>query len=562
MARYAIYARRSSPGEEDKNYSIEDQIRDSQHWNEPLGHTHIQTYVDPGGKSWTLNRPAFNQMMADAKAGLFDILVVGRYDRFSRNQDQQAVAIYQLETYGVKVMSATQPVPDGVLGTFMRNTYAFGAELELYNIRERTVGGRKARVRNGKILAAPHPLYGYVWADPHEPRGKSRYIPDPETAPVVQRIFSLIFSGMRLRAVSAQLERDGIPTPGQILYARGQLPKGRTCSNIWRLSTLGRILTNPAYMGKHSGWRHELRTIVLTDPLTGEQIERKRKIERATDDPDRVFFSNGACPPLVDEDLFLAVQEILKQHKRQAFEVKRGSEVPLLRGGLAICGYCGRTMQAIFVHSNNHYRYFCASYKDTKLARMQCAGGSFSLQAPYLDEEVWSWFLDAYEDAEVLRKQFEQWKVELERGKALEYDRLKSIEAAMRKAEVRKRNYMAAAGDAQDEELRADFTQLARNASQQAKELAQEYERLAAILAHQNEYKKRVESLIALGASALEQLRSASYEDKRIALHAFKVQVKVWQQERKPPFEITWGFDTLHERWMRERLLGKRDVPH
>ena len=319
MARYAIYARRSSPGEEDKNYSIEDQIRDSQRWNEPLGHTHIQTYVDPGGKSWTLNRPAFNQMMADAKAGLLDLLVVGRYDRFSRNQDQQAVAIYQLETYGVKVVSATQPVPDGVIGTFMRNTYAFNAELELYHIRERTIGGRKARIRNGKILAAPHPLYGYVWADPNEPRGKSRYIPDPETAPVVQRIYTLVFSGMKLRAVAALLEHDGIPTPGQVFQARGQLPKGKTCSSIWRLSTLNRILSDPAYIGKHSGWRRELRTVIVTDPLTGEQIERKRSVERPADDPDRVFLSETACPPLVDEELFLCVQEILKQNREQAY---------------------------------------------------------------------------------------------------------------------------------------------------------------------------------------------------------------------------------------------------
>ena len=131
----------------------------------------------------------------------------------------------------------------------------------------------------------------------------------------------------------------------------------------------------------------------------------------------------------------------------------------------------------------------------------------------------------------------------------------------MRKAEARKRNYLASAGDAQDEELRADFTQLARDAGQQAKELAQEYERLAAILAHQDAYKERVESLIALGASALERLRSASYEDKRIVLHAFKVQVKVWQKDHVPPFEITWGFDTLHERWVRDRLFGRHDVP-
>jgi DNA invertase Pin-like site-specific DNA recombinase len=59
---------------------------------------------------------------------------------FPRNQDQQAVAVYQLQRYGVKVISVTQPTPDGPIGTLIRNNYAFAAELELYHIRERTTG--------------------------------------------------------------------------------------------------------------------------------------------------------------------------------------------------------------------------------------------------------------------------------------------------------------------------------------------------------------------------------------------------------------------------------------
>jgi site-specific DNA recombinase len=177
MARLAIYLRRSTPGEEDKNYSLDEQLRDCVAWKGTYNHQQVKTYSDPGGKSWTLNRPGFNLLMQDAKDGLFDIVVVGRWDRFSRIQDQQTVAIYQLQKYGVTVTSATQPMPDGPLGTFVRNSYSFAAELELYNIRERTLGGKKARARDGKLTSAGYPLYGYVWADPHSPRGKSRFVP-------------------------------------------------------------------------------------------------------------------------------------------------------------------------------------------------------------------------------------------------------------------------------------------------------------------------------------------------------------------------------------------------
>src|SRR5258708_19606728 len=194
MARLAEYLRRSSPGEEDKNYSIENQHDDVVRWNAQLGHVLARSYTDPGGKSDTLNRPIFQQMMADAKAGLFDIVVVGRWDRFSRNQDQQAVAIYQLQQYGVNVVSATQPTPDGPIGTLIRNNYAFAAELELYNIRERTTGGRRKRVQKGLLPPMPYPRYGYLFAD----ETKGRYIPDPETEWVVRHIFDLALSGLTL----------------------------------------------------------------------------------------------------------------------------------------------------------------------------------------------------------------------------------------------------------------------------------------------------------------------------------------------------------------------------
>jgi len=117
---------------------------------------------------------------------------------------------------------------------------------------------------------------------------------------------------------------------------------------------------------------------------------------------------------------------------------------------------------------------------------------------------------------------------------------------------------MTSAGDAEDEEIRAEFTLLAKEAARQARELAREYKQLSTILTHHKAFQGKAESLVALGVSALDRLRSASYEDKRIALHAFKVQVKVWQKEHVPQFEISWGFDALHERWEQEVIQASR----
>ncbi len=104
-----MYLRRSSPGEDDKKYSLQDQQHDIEsRWGEYASHLLSSIYKDPGGKSYDLNRPVFQQLLSDARAKKFDIVVVARWDRFSRMQDQQSVAIYMLEKYGVRVVSATQ----------------------------------------------------------------------------------------------------------------------------------------------------------------------------------------------------------------------------------------------------------------------------------------------------------------------------------------------------------------------------------------------------------------------------------------------------------------------
>jgi hypothetical protein len=81
--------------------------------------------------------------MLDARARKFAIVVVGRWDRFSRIQARQAVAIYRLHQYGVKVIAATEPIPDGPVGTLVRINYAFAAERDLCALRERACGGKK-----------------------------------------------------------------------------------------------------------------------------------------------------------------------------------------------------------------------------------------------------------------------------------------------------------------------------------------------------------------------------------------------------------------------------------
>ena len=416
MARLAIYLRRSSPGEESKNYSLSNQQDDIEKWPEYPQHTLFKTYSDPGGKSYTLNRPVFLRLLADAKAGRFDLVVVGKWDRLSRMQDQQAVAIFQLQQYGVKVVATTEPIPDGPMGTLIRNNYAYASEQELHNIRTRTLSGRRKRVHSGKLPPKPYPLYGYLFAD-HAT--KERYIIDPETAPVVELIYRSLLDGMTMLRIARELDAAHIPTPRAVLAIRGQLPRNWMIIEKWSASTIHRILTHSAYCGRLVGWGIQTTTTERTHKVTGETEVKRVQIARQEDDPDRVVFDESVCPALVSVATWQAVQEQLARNKQQAPRRLRDPDAILLRNGFAICGICGRSLQGSWHKPSNSWRYTC---KKKHVSR----------SVADLDKAVWDWVLAQFSNPDVVRKKYLQWLAERDAGTGMERDQLSRSDDGVR----------------------------------------------------------------------------------------------------------------------------------
>jgi site-specific DNA recombinase len=543
MARVAIYMRVSSVGQEE-NYSLPGQETDSRKWAENNGHEVVLVFNDGAQRSYTLDRPGINDTLHAAKYGEFDILVVGKYDRFSRVQIQQAVAIYQLGKYGVRVVSVREPVPDGPIGDFMRGSYAFAAEIELLNIRLRTTKGRKDRVKDGKLAVGAHPLYGYTWGNADVKHGKDHYLVDPETAPIVQLIFDLVVSGMTLRGLAHELESRGIPTPGQVLEARGQMPRRRTTSSVWRLSTLARILSNPAYIGQHAGWRRGTEETMIKDAVTGEMRSVKRLRYLTMDDPDRVAYDETVCPAVISEATFNAAQEVLKRNKQEASRNLANPEGALLRNGFAVCGYCGRNMQAKYHKGNGHFRYWCASERDVKA--VSCPMGGRSFKAAALDKLVWNWILAAFEHPDVIREAFERWKAAQADGRGFEYDRLESIKDALKEAEANWRNCLNSAATAQNERTRAQFTVMADKAGEEVEKFSAQYETLARVLGKADVQIAQIENLIALGTQARDKLLSADYQDKRTFLYGLGVLLRI---KTPQDYKIGWRLDHITDEW-------------
>jgi site-specific DNA recombinase len=93
--RAAIYARYSFDGQSEA--SIEDQVRNCRQLCEQKGWEVAEVYADRAiTVATSLLRPAYQKLMADARADRFDVVIAEALDRLSREQVTTAALFQQL----------------------------------------------------------------------------------------------------------------------------------------------------------------------------------------------------------------------------------------------------------------------------------------------------------------------------------------------------------------------------------------------------------------------------------------------------------------------------------
>jgi len=110
--RCVLYLRVSSPKQIDGT-SLEDQEHLGRADAAQKGWSMTRVYIEAGRSAFTENlakRVAFQEMLADARAGLFDVVLVYKLNRFARNVPAQYAAAAELERYGVQIASMTEPI--------------------------------------------------------------------------------------------------------------------------------------------------------------------------------------------------------------------------------------------------------------------------------------------------------------------------------------------------------------------------------------------------------------------------------------------------------------------
>ena len=198
--RAVIYARFSCSKQ--REASIDDQLRVCREWCAREGFDVVGEYCDHAISGRTDDRPQF-QLMMD-RAGESDIVLVYMMDRFSRDAYDAPLYKKRLRERGVRVVSATEAIPEGAEAILIEKIYEGLAAVESAHIAERTRRGME-----GNALKCMHNgvrVFGYSFGE------DGRYVVTPDEAEVVRECFARKIAGEAVTSIARDLAARGVRT--------------------------------------------------------------------------------------------------------------------------------------------------------------------------------------------------------------------------------------------------------------------------------------------------------------------------------------------------------------
>lgn len=212
-----IYARYSSDSQTEQ--SIEGQLRVCNEYAQNNDILVLKTYIDRAMTGTNDNRPDFLQMIDDSKRHDFDIVLVYKFDRFSRNKYETTKHKKTLKDNGVKVVSATEYIPDSPEAIILESMIEGYAEYYSAELSQKVKRGMNETRRKGNFTGGTI-IYGYK-VENH------KVVIDEEKAEAVRFIYEQYSQGVYVKDIIKTLTDKGI-------YNRGKKFARNTVYNILR----------------------------------------------------------------------------------------------------------------------------------------------------------------------------------------------------------------------------------------------------------------------------------------------------------------------------------------
>lgn len=273
-------------------------------------------------------RPFFQKMIAHAKSPEhpFDVILVWKFSRFARNQEESIVYKTMLrKNCGVDVISVSEPIVEGPFGSLIERIIEWMDEYYITRLSGEVTRGMTENATRGNYQARP-PL-GYKIIHRGEPP-----VIDPEGADTIRLIFrTYAEEGLSLMEICRLLNSLGLKT------SHGKNFEKRS---------LVYILQNISYTGKVR-WN---RTENETNRIRPEN---------------EWIIADGKQPAIISEELFLAAQERFNCEHAPKYR-KPSTSVTHWLGGVLKCSTCGRTLstsrQVDAKYGRTYYHFQCYGY--------------------------------------------------------------------------------------------------------------------------------------------------------------------------------------------------------
>ncbi len=245
----------------------------------------VKKYIDEGiTGTQAKKRPAFLQMLEDAKRKKFDLIVTREVCRFARNTVDTLVVTRELKNYGVEVYFVEDNIwtmdGDGELRLTIMATLA---QEESRKTSERVRAGQKIS-RDKGVLYGSGNILGY-----DRDKAKRTYVINPEQAETVRMIYDLYESGKGMQFIRDEMIRR----------------KRKDASGLvrWDTTKIARILRNSTY----KGWQAYLKS------QRNNFLDQRAIVNY---DEETYLYVKGDFEPIISEEQWEHCKEIRCSRKR------------------------------------------------------------------------------------------------------------------------------------------------------------------------------------------------------------------------------------------------------
>ena len=319
-------------------------------------HPELREYairIDDGFSGSTFERPGFQKMIEDVKAGRTDCIVVKDLSRFGRNYLDAGEYIEKIFPFlGVRFIAVNdnydslgeKKSSDDLIIPFknlINEAYCRDISMKIRSQLE-------IKRKNGQFLGS-FAAFGYL----KDEQDKNKLVVDQYAADIVRDIFKWKLEGISPQDIAGALNKLGVLSPME--YKRSLGMKYTTsfktsAKAVWSAGTVIRILKNPIYTG------------VL---IQGKETTPSYKVhKRIAKDKSEWTVIEDSHEAIISEIDFDSVQKVLKCDTRRSPDDKAVG----LFSGMLFCGDCGASMvrKTVPAGEKKYVYYVCSAHKQDK----------------------------------------------------------------------------------------------------------------------------------------------------------------------------------------------------